>query len=90
MEKPGPVQLNLSVFGEVIQIPAGPESASFMPIYLTIAPICGNNLHTCQKLRFKKRVRNFSHKYPPCQEQAANTSSFLNVFHNAEDIFLIS
>lgn len=29
MEKPGPVQLNLSVFGEVIQIPAGPEECVF-------------------------------------------------------------
>lgn len=29
MEKPGPVQLNLSVFGEVIQIPAGPGECVF-------------------------------------------------------------
>lgn len=69
----------------------GLESASFLPIYLTIAPICGNNLHTCQKLRFKKRFRNFPHKCPPCQKPASKYQhSFLNIFHNAEGVFLIS
>lgn len=86
MGKPGPVQLNLSVFGEMIQIPAGPGECTFHSKYLTIAPICGNNLHTCQKLRFKKRFRNFSHKCPPCQEQA-NTSTVSSTYFTMQKAF---
>lgn len=88
MEKPGPEQPNLSVFGDVIQIPAGPAECVFPANISHYLPLFVETTYILVKNSDLKRESETSLLNALlCQEQAANTSTVSSTYFTMRKTF---